>query len=345
MAGDNPFHAGPGERPPALVGREAHLGVIGAALAAARMPDDVPVVYSGRILTGRTTLLDAAAEHTIADGWTTFQLAVHPGDDLGLALARVFEARTGAAMPRPEIRRVLRAIVQLLENEACPGVALFIDDIDLAPIGQAAELVDLLGQAMRNELPVIAAVSCLPNWPDRLHLHLHRAGAANVLPTGLLAPADVRAGVSGPALAAGFRFDEPALDALVRRCRGVPAFMQMLASHASQSAIDGEVSEQTVVAAALDAEHHAVTTFFQPIHDGLSPSQRRFLRALRQAGEGAPFEAVRRHLGEFSRLEGGNSPARMAMDELLQAGVIFTSGGDQLHFSVAAYGPFVDIVG
>lgn len=343
MVGDNPFRPGPGERPPVMVGRQAHLDVFADALAAGRMAQGCAVVFAGRVLTGRTAVLDAGAEALAAAEWPTFRVALRPGgDDLAQSLASAFEERTGVPIPRPEMRRVLRGIIQLLEDEATPGVALLIDDIDFAPLDQAAELLGLVSQAMRNDLPVIAAVTSLPSFPDRLAAHGQTE--CQVMPVGVLAPDEVRAGVIGPALAAGIEFSPDALDALARRCRGIPAFVQMLAHHAAGAASDGQVTSQDVAAAALDAEHAAVETFFRPVHARLAAGERRFLRALRQAGDGSAFEAIRRHLGEFSRFDSAASPARTACDALLAAGVIFSTPDERLFFSVSGYGPFVDTV-
>jgi hypothetical protein len=161
---------------------------------------------------------------------------------------------------------------------------------------------------------------------------------------GGLSADDIRAAVAAPASAAGFRFTDDAVAALVRRCRGVPAFVQMLAHHAIETASGEEVDEQVVTAAALDAEHGAALTYYRPVHDMLPAAQRRFLRALRQSGTGADFDAVRRHLGEFSRLDAAHSPARSACDALIDAGVIYADLDGELHFSIAAYGAFVDTV-
>jgi hypothetical protein len=342
MVGDNPFRAGPGEHPPALVGRENQLNVIASALAASRMPGDVPAIYTGRVLSGRTALLAAIRHMTMAASWPTFSVSLVPGADLGVALAAAFEAHTGVAMPRPEMKRVLRGLVQLLEDNETRGVVLVIDDADFAPIEQLSDFVSLVGQAIVNDLPVIAVVAGLPNLPGRIRAHAGDDIGFSEHHLGGLSADEIRAAVTGPAEAVGITFTNDGIAALVRRCRGVPAYVQMLAHHAVEAATTTSIDDLVVAGAALDAEHGAALTYYRPVHESLAPAQRRFLRALRQSGDGATFNAVRRHLGEFSRLDTGQSPARAACDELIDLGVIYADSTEQLHFSIAAYGAFVD---
>lgn len=342
MVGDNPFRAGSGEHPPVLVGRQDHLGVIASTLAAARMPGDVPAIYTGRVLSGRTAILAAIRQMTMAASWPTFSVSLVPGADLGVALAAAFEAHTGVAMPRPEVKRVLRGLVQLLEDNETKGLVIVIDDADFAPIEQLRDFVSLVGQAMANDLPVIGVLAGLPNLPDRIRAHAGGEIGFSEHHLGGLSPDDVRAAVTAPAAAVGITFTDDGLAALVRRCRGVPAYVQMLAHHAVEAATTGSIDALVVTGAALDAEHGAMLTYYRPVHDSLSPAERRFLRALRQSGEGASFDVVRRHLGEFSRLDTGQSPARAACDELVDLGVIYADTTEQLHFSIAAYGAYVD---
>ena len=341
MVGNNPFRAGPGERPPALVGRDDHLDVIASALAASRMPGDVPALFAGRVLSGRTALLAAIRQMTMAASWPTFSVSLVPGADLGVALAAAFEAHTGVAMPRPEVKRVLRGLVQLLEDNETKGLVIVIDDADFAPIDQLCDFVSLVGQAIASDLPVIAALSGLPNLADRMRAHAGDLGFSEHH-LGGLSPDEIRAAVAGPASAVGLTFTDDGLAALIRRCRGVPAYVQMLAHHAVEAATTSSIDALVVTGAALDAEHGATLTYYRPVHESLAPAQRRFLRALRQSGEGATFDAVRRHLGEFSRLDTGRSPARAACDELIDLGLIYSDSNEQLHFSIAAYGAFVD---
>lgn len=342
MVGDNPFRAGPGEHPPALVGREDYLGIIASALAASRMPGDVPALFTGRVLSGRTALVAAIRHMTMAASWPTFSVSLIPGADLGIALAAAFEAHTGVAMPRPEIKRVLRGLVQLLEDDETKGLVIVIDDADFAPIEQLSDFLSLIGQAIANDLPVIAALSGLPNLPDRIRAHAGNDIGFSEHHLGGLSPDAIRAAVAGPAAAVGLTFTDDGLAALIRRCRGVPAYVQMLAYHAVEAATTPSIDALVVTGAALDAEHGATLTYYRPVHDSLAPAQRRFLRALRQSGEAATFDTVRRHLGEFSRLDTGQSPARAACDELIDLGVIYADVSEQLHFSIAAYGAFVD---
>jgi hypothetical protein len=328
------FRPAPGDAPAFLAGRGTHLEAVDAALAAGHTPDRQPIVFDGRVLTGRTAVLNEAADAARRAGWATVVVSAGRADDLCELVAHGCAEQAGTSLSGRELRHVVDALDRLATEKGC---ALFIDDIDHAATG-AIELISAVTKLMTEDRRLVVVVTSLPNWPQRLALN----GADPTVtsyPTELLETQDIVAAVIVPARANGVNFTPDAVEAIVKLCHGVPALVQMLAHHALCVATANTVTKADVVKSLNDAEQDVVATFFAPHQAGLTPGQNRFLRALRQEGDGATFEAVRSRLGDFSRL--GPSPLRAICDALVDSGVLYTNDGKHLNFSVAAFGVFV----
>ena len=327
------YRPAPGARPPYLSGRSAHTTIVASALSEGALLKGLPVLFSGRILTGRTAVLTETADMARRAGWETISVSVVKGADLNHRIATA-----AGAMGEQSATELISRLCDLPDTK---GVAVFFDDIDLATDASFAvftELSDLMATGRR----LIVVATCIPSWAHRL---LESPGAqpkATYMSTGLLETPDIVAAVVIPARQHGVNFTRKAVDAIVNRCHGVPALVQMLAHHAASSAIDNTVTEAVVLSTIKDAERDVIATFFSAYYDPLNTSQQRFLRALRQEGDGSGFEAVRRRIGDFSRL--GPSPLRQTCDELLETGLLYTNDGERLHFSVAAFSAYVGTV-
>lgn len=327
------FRPAPGARPPYLAGRESHVDAVASALAVGELPKRLPVLYSGRILTGRTAILTEVAERSRRAGWTTVQVTLRRGDDLAVRLREAVEPAEG--------RSTIQTIEARCEANPTHGVVVLIDDIDAAS-DEAFVTFGELTASMAAGARLVVAATCLPSWAHRL---LDNAGGqpqATYVNVGTLETVDIVSAVVVPARQHDVTFTRKAVEAIVTRCHGVPALVQMLAHHAAASAIDKTVTEAVVLSTVKAAEKDVVETFFDPFYRTLSTAQQRFLRALRQEGDGASFESVRRRIGDFSRL--GTSPVAETRDELLAAGLLYSNDGTRLHFSVAAFSAFVGTV-
>jgi hypothetical protein len=328
------FRPASGAAPAFLAGRSAHIEAVEAALAAGHTSDRQPIVFDGRVLTGRTAVLNEAADASRRAGWATVVVAAGRADDMCDLVAHGCAEQAGISVSGRELRHVVDALDRLAAERGC---ALFIDDIDHAATG-AIDLMTAVTKLMTEDRRLIVVATSLPNWP-RLLAANGADPTVTTYPTGLLETQDIVAAVIVPARASGVNFTPDAVEAIVKLCHGVPALVQMLAHHALAVAADNTVTKADVVKSLNDAEQDVVQTFFAPYHAGLAPGQHRFLRALRQEGDGATFEAVRSRLGDFSRL--GPSPLRGMCDALIESGVLYSDDGKHLNFSVAAYGVFV----
>jgi hypothetical protein len=103
---------------------------------------------------------------------------------------------------------------------------------------------------------------------------------------GALPPDKAREALSKPATSEGVEFEAEALDYIVRKTEGYPYFLQEWGKHAWDVAqaspirlTDCEQASATA-AAALDA------SFFRVRFDRLTPSEKRYLRAMAELGGG-----------------------------------------------------------
>jgi hypothetical protein len=326
-----------GRRPPFLAGRDAHLEHVSAAIAhggSAR-----PFLYSGRVLTGRTSLLAEVADICRQAGWRTLELESVSSSDTVALLAGRLGAEFAVASIEPTVRSVVDALQAVPQT---PGLAIVFDDVDAGSGGLA--LIGSLGRLMQSRHGLIVAASCLPSFSTELLGADDSATWARHIAVGPLSMTDGMSAVYLPAKRAGIDFSREAAESIARRSKGVPAFIQLLAHHASELAGSDQVTLEHVEAIAEVAGRDAARSYYAPLYESLTSAQQRFMRALHTEGDGAPFDIVRRRLGEFAGLDESSSPSRLVCNELIAAGHVYTTDGNHMNFSVAAYGAYVDAI-
>ena len=325
-----------GQRPPFLAGRDSQIEHVVAALA--NGGSTRPILYSGRALIGRTSLLAEVADLCRAEGWQTIEASAMVARDPVTVLATRLGEEFGLVL-EPTVRGIIDAI----RTRATPaGLAIVFDDVDAGDGGLA--LIGSLARLMQTQTGIIVAVSCLPSFSTDLLDADDSAGWARYVAVGALSVADAMSAVYLPAKRGGLDFSRQAAESIARRSKGVPAFIQLLAHHAAAAAGSHQVTVADVESIAVLAGRDAARFYFEPLYNSLTSSQQRFMRSLHTEGDGSTFDAVRRRLGEFHGLDESTSPNRKVCDELLAAGHLYTTDGKHLHFSVASYGAFVDAI-
>lgn len=164
---------------------------------------------------------------------------------------------------------------------------LFIDELQYVPEAQLGYLVTALHKAAQMMLPVTLIGAGLPQLTGQMGKAKSYAERLFDFPfIGALPPEKAREALSKPAACEGVEFEPDALDYIVRQTEGYPYFLQEWGKHAwdvaTQSPItlnDCEQASSTAVAA-LDA------SFFRVRFDRLTPSEKRYLRAMAELGGG-----------------------------------------------------------
>lgn len=103
---------------------------------------------------------------------------------------------------------------------------------------------------------------------------------------GALRPEQAKEALSKPAAIEGVAYTDEALDALVGQTEGYPYFLQELGKHAWDAAQASPITLQDCQKASITAEADFDTSFFRVRFDRLTPSEKRYLRAMVELGAG-----------------------------------------------------------
>src|SRR5690606_40667076 len=103
---------------------------------------------------------------------------------------------------------------------------------------------------------------------------------------GPLEPALARAAIAVPAAALGVAYEEAALDRIVAATEGYPYFLQEWGKHAWDTADDSPITLGDVELASVTATAALDESFFRVRFDRLTPSEKRYLRAMAELGPG-----------------------------------------------------------
>jgi len=177
------------------------------------------------------------------------------------------------------------------------AVVFFLDELQYVAEDEFASLITALHKCAQNQLPVVLIGAGLPQL-------VGRAGRAKSYAERLfefpeispLTDEDARQALVVPAKERGVQFEDRALQEILRQTQAYPYFLQEWGKHcwhcASKSPIthDDAISATELAIAELDA------SFFRVRFDRLTPSEKRYLRAMAELDPGT------RRSGDIARL-------------------------------------------
>jgi GTPase SAR1 family protein len=172
-------------------------------------------------------------------------------------------------------------------QEKRTAVALCIDEMQYLAEREFGALIVALHTTSQRNLPVILVGAGLPQI-------LALAGASKSYaerlfdfpPVGALDPQDARAALARPAREMGVEYEASALDRIVEVTRGYPYFLQQWGYEVWNLAPRSPISPADVERASARSIAALDQGFFRVRFDRCTPSQRRYLRALADLGEG-----------------------------------------------------------
>lgn len=184
-------------------------------------------------------------------------------------------------------------LIALLETSgqaaaaADSALALFIDELQYVEEDQLAALITALHRTAQRKLPIVLVGAGLPQLRGRMGRAKSYAERLFDFPeVGPLSTEAARDALSKPAAAEGVTFSDDALRRIVEVTHGYPYFLQEWGKHvwivAERSPVtpsDVEVASEAAVAA-LDE------SFFRVRFDRLTPSEKRYVRAMAELGTG-----------------------------------------------------------
>ncbi len=175
----------------------------------------------------------------------------------------------------------------LAAKSAGTALALFVDELQYVKEAEIAALITALHRTAQSQLPVVMVGAGLPQLRGLMGNAKSYAERMFDFPEiGALSPEAARQALDRPARHEGVEFTAEALDRIIAETRGYPYFVQEWGKHSWDATtaspitlFDVEQASRTAIAALDDS-------FFRVRFDRLTPSEKRYLRAMAARGPG-----------------------------------------------------------
>lgn len=200
-----------------------------------------------------------------------------------------FEPEPGLA-DNGDLEHDLQALVEAVGEAAKAGktaLVMFIDELQYVDEQQLAALITALHRAAQGSLPVTLVGAGLPQLRERTGKAKSYAERLFDFPVvGPLEPEATRLAISRPIEAQGVRIEPKALDLIVEATQGYPYFLQEWGKHAWDTAERSPITRADVELATPSVMAALDMSFFRVRFDRLTPSERRYMRAMAELGPG-----------------------------------------------------------
>ena len=170
-------------------------------------------------------------------------------------------------------------------DESC--VALFIDELQHVKEDELAALITALHRTAQRGLPVTMVGAGLPQVRGRMGKAKSYAERLFEFPEiGPLSPEDAKLAIAKPAKDEGVDIEPFALDAIITQTQCYPYFLQEWGKHVWDVAERSPITVSHVEVASRQAVADLDASFFLVRFDRLTPTEKRYLRAMAQLGQG-----------------------------------------------------------
>ena len=235
-----------------------------------------------------------------------------------------------------DLQALLEAVGEAAKAEsACVG--LFVDELQYVKEDELAALIMALHRTAQRQLPVIMLGAGLPQMRGnmgRAKSYAERLFA--FLEIGALSPTDARRAIAKPAQAEGVVIDDDALDAIIEQTRCYPYFLQEWGKHTWDVAESSPITAANVAVASQLATAALDESFFLVRFDRLTPSEKKYMRAMAQLGPGPHRSGD--IAGELNRSVNSLAPTR---SQLINKGTIWSPSHGDTAFTVPMFDEFM----
>jgi predicted transcriptional regulator len=258
-------------------------------------------------------------------------------DDIEVGLD--FEPEPGLA-DNGDLERDLQVLIETAGEAAKSGdtaLAIFIDELQYVEEEQLAALITALHRAAQRQLPVVLVGAGLPQLRGRMGRAKSYAERLFDFPEiGPLDEEAARAALAKPAEAEGAAFEPEALDAVLEKTRGYPYFLQEWGKHSWEAADASPITATDVEQASTTTVAALDESFFRVRFDRLTPTEKRYLRAMAELGPGPHRSGdIAQELGRQVTSLG---PTR---SQLIAKGMIWSPSHGDTAFTVPLFDEFM----
>ncbi|MCB9879167.1 MAG: ATP-binding protein [Planctomycetes bacterium] len=235
-----------------------------------------------------------------------------------------------------DLQALLEAAGQAAQG-AGTALVMFIDELQYVPEEQLAALITALHRCGQRQLPVTLVGAGLPQLPGRMGRAKSYAERLFDFPTvGALDDDAARIALTKPAAQNGIAFTDAGVQAILEKTKGYPYFLQEWGKHVWDVAQASPIDVDDVAAASRLATAALDESFFRVRFDRLTPSEKRYLRAMAAIGPG-PHRS-----GDIAEVLGKKvSALAPARAKLIEKGMVWSPSHGDTAFTVPLFDQFM----
>ena len=216
-------------------------------------------------------------------------------------------------------------------------LVLFIDELQYVEESQLASLITALHRCAQLQLPVTLIGAGLPQLVGQMgQAKSYAERLFEFTSVGPLPDAAARQAIAAPARRSGVEYTDAALDEILRQTEGYPYFLQEWGKHSWTCAEVSPIQLADVQEATSQALAELDASFFRVRLDRLTPSEKRYLRAMAELGPG-PHRS-----GDIAHMLGREvqtvAPTRA---KLIEKGMVYSPSHGDTGFTVPLFDAFM----
>lgn len=235
-----------------------------------------------------------------------------------------------------DLPRLFVAIGEAAENRNT-AVAILIDEVQYFSVKELAALIMAMHKIQQKQLPLVLLGAGLPILPRLAGESKSYAERLFSFPDiGALSAEDSTKALQEPAKEAGVAFEPTALEEVFRLTKGYPYFIQEWGYQSWNRAPSSPITLEIVQSASEDVLPRLDQNFFRVRFDRLTPSEKKFLRAMSDLGPDARRSS---HIAEKLGVKIASiGPGRA---KLIKKGMIYSPAYGDLAFTVPLFDEFI----
>lgn len=166
-------------------------------------------------------------------------------------------------------------------------LVIFIDELQYVEEPQMAALISALHRCAQSRLPVTVVGAGLPQLRGRMgDAKSYAERLFDFSEIGPLSALDASLAIVKPAHAEAVVIEDAAVRRIVDETMGYPYFLQEWGKHAWDVASQSPITEADVISSSVEAIAALDESFFRVRFDRLTPSEKKYLRAMAELGPG-----------------------------------------------------------
>jgi len=218
-------------------------------------------------------------------------------------------------------------------KEKGTAVVFFIDELQYVKEEQFASLITALHKCAQNQLPIALIGAGLPQLVGQAGRAKSYAERLFEYPEiGPLNEPEAKVALVAPAEKLGVQYEKEALDEIISQTGSYPYFLQEWGKHSWQCATQSPITLADAQSANELAISELDASFFRVRFDRLTPTEKKYLRAMAELGAGPHRSGDIAHL--LNKTVNSVAPCRAT---LISKGMIFSSSHGDNSFTVPLF--------